>query len=61
MSNMIANGSKDPDSLLPTEGWDGKQALADPRGIPEVEAAIVDVRPLIAGSGSPIETEPTGG
>ncbi len=61
LSYVVANDSTDPDMLWVTEVWETSQAHADSLALPEVQAAIALGRPLIAGFGTRIETEPVGG
>jgi len=58
---IVANDLTDPDSLWVTEVWETQQAHADSLALPEVQAAIARGRPLIAGFGTRVETEPVGG
>lgn len=60
-SYIVATDPDDPDSLWVTEVWESKQAHADSLELPAVQAAIAEGRPLIAGFGTRIETEPVGG
>ena len=61
ISYVVANDPSEPDSLWVTEVWESKQAHADSLALPEVQAAIAEGRPLIAGFASRIETDPVGG
>ena len=60
-SYVVAVDPNDPDSLWVTEVWESKQAHADSLQLPAVRDAIASGRPFIAGFGTRIETEPTGG
>ena len=61
ISYVVANDPEKPDSLWVTELWESKQAHADSLALPEVQAAIAQGRPLIAGFATRIETDPVGG
>ncbi len=61
ISYVVANDPSEPDSLWVTEVWESKQAHADSLALPEVQAAIAQGRPLIAGFATRIETDPVGG
>ena len=61
LSYIVANDADDPDSLWVTEVWESKQAHADSLSLPQVQAAIAQGRPLIAGFETRIETGPVGG
>ncbi len=60
-SYIVAMDATDPDSLWVTEVWESKQAHADSLSLPEVHEAIAKGRPLIAGFGTRVETDPVGG
>ena len=60
-SYIVAMDATDPDSLWVTEVWESKQAHADSLSLPEVQEAIAKGRPLIAGFGTRVETDPVGG
>lgn len=61
LSYIVAKDTKDPDALWVTEAWDSKEHHDASLGLPQVQAAIVRARPLIAGFDSSAETEPVGG
>jgi quinol monooxygenase YgiN len=61
LSYVVANDTADPDALWVAEVWETAQAHADSLTLPQVQAAIAEGRPLIAGFESRVETEPVGG
>ena len=61
LSYIVANDTVDPDAMWVTEVWESRQAHTDSLALPEVQVAITEGRPLIAGFGSRVETEPVGG
>jgi len=61
VSYVVATDPGEPDTLWVTEVWERKEAHTDSLGLPEVQAAIAAGRPMIAGFGSRVETEPIGG
>ena len=61
LSYVVANDTVDPDCIWVTEVWESKEAHADSLALPAVQEAIAKGRPLIAGFGSRVETEPVGG
>jgi quinol monooxygenase YgiN len=58
---LIAEDVKDADGIWITEVWETKQHHADSLKLPEVQAAIAEGRPMIAGFESQIETRPVAG
>jgi quinol monooxygenase YgiN len=60
-SYVVANDREDPDALWVTEVWESAEAHAASLQLPEVQAAIGQGRPLIAGFESRFETVPVGG
>ena len=61
MSYIIANDPTEPDALWITEVWDDAASHRASLGLPAVQAAIAQGRPLIAGFGNRVETQPIGG
>ncbi len=61
LSYVVATDATDADSLWVTEVWESKQAHTDSLSLPEVQEAISKGRPVIAGLGTRIETDPVGG
>jgi quinol monooxygenase YgiN len=51
----------DPDALWITEVWDSDVSHSASLALPQVRAAIAKRRPLIAGMGKSIVTQPVGG
>jgi quinol monooxygenase YgiN len=61
LSYIVAVDPARPDVLWVTEVWEDAAAHAASLQLPEVQAAIAAGRPLIAGFGQRVETEPVGG
>lgn len=61
LSYVIATDPNDPDALWVTEVWDSKASHEASLTLPAVQAALKRGRPLIAGFGDRVETEPVGG
>jgi quinol monooxygenase YgiN len=61
LSYVIARDPKDPDALWITEVWDSKDSHTASLQLPAVREAIKRGRPMIAGFGEQIVTEPVGG
>jgi quinol monooxygenase YgiN len=61
LSYVVARDPKDPDAVWITEVWDSKECHTASLQLPAVRAAIAKGRPLIAGFGEQIVTEPVGG
>jgi quinol monooxygenase YgiN len=61
LSYVVARDPKDPDAVWITEVWDSKESHTASLQLPAVRAAIAKGRPLIAGLGEQIVTEPVGG
>lgn len=57
----IAKDKQDADALWITETWIDEASHKASLSLPSVQAAIARGRPLIAGFGERIETEPVGG
>lgn len=61
LSYVVATDPEDPDGLWITEVWDSRESHRASLALPAVKAAIERGRPLIAGFGQRVETEPLGG
>ncbi len=61
LSYIVAKDLKDADSIWITEVWDSRESHAASLSLPSVKAAIAKGRPLIAGFGDYMTTEPVGG
>ena len=61
LSYVVANDTSDADSLWITEVWDSAESHRASLALPSVQAAIAQGRPLIAGFGNRVETQPLGG
>lgn len=61
LSYIIANDPDDDDAIWITEVWDSQDSHAASLSLPSVQQAIAQGRPLIAGFGERIVTEPVGG
>ena len=59
-SYLVANDAEDEDALWVTEAWVSAEAHQASLNLPRVVAAIERARPLIAGFGTIVETEPVG-
>ena len=61
LSYVVANDATDSDSIWVTEVWDEQSSHQASLSLPSVQDAISRGRPLIAGFGERIETQPVGG
>lgn len=61
LSYVVARDTVDPDGLWVTEVWDSRASHGASLTLPSVQAAIAKGRPLIAGFGNRVETQPVGG
>lgn len=61
LSYIVAKDVNDPNALWITEVWDSKDSHAASLKLPSVQAAIAKGRPMIAGFGDFVTTEPLGG
>ena len=61
LSYIIATDPADADALWITEVWDNQASHLASLKLPEVQAAIAQGRPLIAGFSNRVETVPLGG
>lgn len=61
LSYIVARDEKDQNALWITEVWDSKESHSASLKLPAVQAAIAKGRPLIAGFGDFVTTEPVGG
>lgn len=60
-SYVVAKDPANPDAIWITEVWDSKASHEESLTLESVKAAITKARPLIAGFGDNIVTEPVGG
>jgi quinol monooxygenase YgiN len=58
---LIAEDRGDPDGLWVTEVWDNKEAHAASLKLPQVQQAIANARPIIAGFETRAEVTPVEG
>ncbi len=61
LSYIVAKDPADADSIWITEAWDSAESHQASLSLPAVQDAIARARPLIAGFGDSITTEPAGG
>ncbi|MEZ4562210.1 MAG: putative quinol monooxygenase [Thermomicrobiales bacterium] len=61
LSYIVARDAADPDLLWVTEVWDSADSHKNSLTLPEVQAAIAQAMPLIAGFEPGVETAPVGG
>lgn len=61
LAYVVARDPADPNALWVTEVWDRKESHQASLQLPAVRAAIETARPLIAGFGNHVVTEPVGG
>lgn len=61
LSYIVARDPQDEDGIWITEVWDSQASHEASLSLPAVQEAIAKGRPLIAGFGQRIETEPVGG
>jgi quinol monooxygenase YgiN len=61
LSYVIAHDPTDVDAIWITEAWDSAESHRASLQLPQVQAAIAQARPLIAGFGERFETIPVGG
>lgn len=61
LSYIIAKDPRDSGAIWITEVWDSKESHAASLSLPAVRAAIARGKPLIAGFGDNVTTEPVGG
>lgn len=61
LSYVVAKDPADPDAIWITEVWDDRKSHKASLQLPEVQAAIKQAMPLIAGFDSSTEIEPVGG
>ncbi|HZG27036.1 Quinol monooxygenase YgiN [Ensifer adhaerens] len=60
-SYIIARDPTSADGIWITEVWDSRESHAASLQLPQVQTTIAKARPLIAGFGERLETEPQGG
>ncbi len=61
LSYVVARDPADGDAIWITEVWDDAASHAASLSLPSVREAITRARPIIAGFGDSITTEPVGG
>ena len=61
LSYVVALDAANPDAVWVSEAWDSKASHTASLELPQVKAAIARGRPLIAGMGTLVETQPIGG
>ncbi|MDR7221832.1 putative quinol monooxygenase [Aminobacter aminovorans] len=61
LSYVIAKDPADADAIWISEVWDSSESHKASLQLPEVQAAIKQAMPIIAGFDTSIETEPVGG
>jgi len=61
LSYTVARDVKDENAIWITEVWDSKESHSASLQLPAVQAAIAKGRPMIAGFGDYVTTEPVGG
>jgi len=61
LSYVIAKAEDDADAIWITEVWDSEESHKASLSLPQVQAAIAQAKPMIAGFDSQIRTLPVGG
>ena len=61
LSYIVARDAKDENAIWISEVWDSKDSHAASLKLPSVQAAIAKGKPMIAGFGDYVTTEPVGG
>ena len=61
LSYVVATDPSDAEGIWITEVWDSAESHKASLSLPQVQAAIAQARPLIAGFREHIETAPVGG
>lgn len=61
LAYVVALDSENDDALWITEVWESRESHEASLALPDVQEAIARGRPLIAGFGQRLETEPVGG
>jgi quinol monooxygenase YgiN len=61
LSYVVARDVKDENAIWISEVWDSKDSHSASLQLPSVQAAIAKGKPLIAGFGDYVTTEPVGG
>lgn len=61
LSYVVARDTENADAIWVSEVWDSAQSHKASLEIESVKAAIARARPIIAGFGQHVETEPVGG
>lgn len=61
LSYIVAKDAEDTDAIWVTEVWESRASHEASLSLPSVQQAMEKGRPLIAGFGERVETEPAGG
>lgn len=61
LSYIIARDAENPDAIWVSEVWDSADSHKASLALETVKTAIAKARPIIAGFGPRVETEPVGG
>lgn len=61
LSYIVANDPADTEAIWITEVWDSEASHKGSLSLPAVQAAIAKARPIIAGFGDRVVTQPIGG
>lgn len=61
LSYVVARDPADANAIWITEVWDSEESHRASLSLPAVQQAIARARPLIAGFGDSVATEPVGG
>jgi len=61
LSYVVAKDPADENAIWATEVWDSEASHDASFSLPAVQAAVAQVRPLVAGVESKVVTEPVGG
>ena len=61
LSYIVARDVKDDNAIWITEVWDSEESHSASLKLPSVQAAIAKGRPMIAGFGDYVTTDPVGG
>ena len=58
---LLAKDASDENGIWATEVWDSEASHDASFSLPAVQAAVAQVRPIVAGVASKVVTEPIGG
>ena len=61
LSYIVAEDPADSEAIWVTEAWESRASRQASLSLPSVQQAMAQGRPLIAGFGERVETEPVGG